>query len=186
MPGVQANRSAAILALANEMKEWQFRWFRAHYLRSFVPRESLLRLFRPSILLPSSITSITIFNHQRFSTLAIFILLAPLISNPFTIQVPPKITATIMSRIQALNTARCVLTREARQLQGSASISVVGQQVSSARSSMVTYAAEETDYYADNFSLEATLNQVLESQRLTSQVSDPTFEAAVKGMIKME
>jgi hypothetical protein len=90
-----------------------------------------------------------------------------------------------MSRLQALNNARRVLTNETRQLKCPASISV-GPQVSSARSSIVTYASEDTDYYANNFSLEATLNQVLESQRLTSQVSDPSFENAVKSMLKTE
>jgi hypothetical protein len=102
-----------------------------------------------------------------------------------------------MSRIQALKNARRVLTKDIRiQRQGPASIaSVVGgqqqqqQQVSSAKSRMVTYSASQettTDYYANsNFSLEATLNQVLESQRLTSQVvSDPSFENAVKSLLK--
>lgn len=90
-----------------------------------------------------------------------------------------------MSRIQVLNNARRAFTHESRQLQGPASISV-GKQVSSARNGKVTYASKETDYYANNFSLEATLNQVLESQRLTSQVSDPSFENAVRSMLKTE
>ena len=90
-----------------------------------------------------------------------------------------------MSRIQVLHNARRAFTHESRQLQGPARISV-GKQVSSARASKVTYASEEIDDYANNLSLEATLNQVLESQRLTSQVSDPSFENAVKSMLKTE
>jgi hypothetical protein len=41
----------------------------------------------------------------------------------------------------------------------------------------------DVDFYATS-SLEDTLNQVLESQRLSTQESDPVYEKAVRSLVK--